>query len=105
MVLGSVEDRVDILKAKKKLTDLGKYKNIRIEACLSRQEAISKQNFGLLLSELGGAGKKLRVAGNRRIMRKDQEEGDRKSETGHGERASGSRGSERGDPGSGAHVQ
>ncbi len=68
VTLGSLENKVDVLRAKRKTADSDKMKDVRIESCASKADIINKQNWSLIISELK-LGKKLRVAGSGRIVR------------------------------------
>ena len=70
VTLRTLEEKVEVLRNKWKLSELDAYKNIRIEACASRSDVTNKQNWNLLLSACGDIGKVLRVSGNGRLLRK-----------------------------------
>ena len=53
VILGSVDNRIDILRAKLKVQDFENCEDIRIEGCSTKAEVINKQNWNLLLFTLG----------------------------------------------------
>ena len=68
--LANLDDKVLVLKNKRKLLDTAETKSIHIEKCLTKLEAITRDNWNTIINALGPAGKSLRVVGTGRIVNK-----------------------------------
>ncbi len=116
--LETLEDKITVLKNKCKLLDFADTKTIHIEKCMTKMEAITRDNWNTIINALGPAGKALRVVGTGRIVvkkRRDEpgeaeeadEEHDADDEEDDDDRSSiaGDAGSGRGDHGELPRVQ
>ena len=66
----SVEQKVEVLRSKKKLSDSNEFKNVYLRSSKNHTERILELNAKTLLSQLPN-GNQFRVTGNGRIVKKD----------------------------------
>jgi hypothetical protein len=68
-------DKIALLKAKQNLKDISMYKRVYLRSSFSHVERLARLNFETLLRQIPG-GHRFRLAGNGRIISRDQENED-----------------------------